>query len=131
MRGGFLIALDGGLYRRVAAMLLERGAATAAEDSGGGVVQLTDPDGHIFTMFESVPEGSEWEVRERPFVAAPGVRLPDMLRVTACPFECRWPDMVARVAAAAARTAEAPTWVLDGDGVVWDAERVNPEEVRL
>ena len=30
-----------------------------------------------------------------------------------------------------ARTSEAPTWVLDGDGVIWDAEAIDPDKVRL
>jgi hypothetical protein len=129
--GGFLIALDTGLFGRVEAMLVESGALTAVEALSGGVVQLTDPDGRLFTLFEHDPPGLEWEVREGPFRAAQGVVIPDMAQVTACPFACRWPDIVARVAAAAARTTEAPTWVLDGDGVVWDAERVDPDELRL
>lgn len=131
MSGGFFIAVDPGLYRRVAAAIVDLGGVVAADDVAGEVVQLTDDEGHLFTLYERVVPGTEWEVSEEPVTAAPGVLPPDMRQVIACPFECRWPDMVARLADRAARTAEAPTWVLDGDGVVWDAESVDPAKVRL
>lgn len=66
-----------------------------------------------------------------PFRAAPGVQPSNMQFVTACPFECRWPDLLARLAGVIARTAEAPTWALDGDGMVSDAGAIDPLEVRL
>lgn len=131
MSGGFLIALDSGLYPRVAAALVELGGTTAIDNLGGEVVQLADEEERLFTLYERVPEGTEWEFRAGPFTVARGVHPPDMLRVTACPFECRWPDMVARLAYVAARAAEAPTWVLDGDGVIWDAQAVDAAEVQL
>lgn len=131
MRGGFLVALDGRLFQRAAHALFVLGAASAADDFGGGVVQLTDDSGRLFTLYERVPDGTEWEVREGSFTPAPGVQPPDMEAVTACPFECRWPDLLARLGVVMARTAEAPTWVLDGDGVIWDAEAVDQLEVRL
>lgn len=49
----------------------------------------------------------------------------------ACPFVCRWPDLLSRMAEVVARTAEVPTWLLDGDGVFWDAKAVDPLVVRL
>jgi hypothetical protein len=131
MSGGFLIALDRGLYIRVAAALSELGAVTARDDLGGGVVQLADDAGRLFTLYERIVPGTEWELREGPFTPAKGVRAPDMLRVTACPFECRWSDLVARIANVAARTVEAPTWLLDSDGTVWNADSVDPTEVHL
>lgn len=108
MRGGFLIALDSGLYRRVAAAVVAHGGVAATGDHGGGVVQLTDDQGRLFTLYETVPSGTEWEVREGTFVAAPGVHVPNMESVTACPFECQWPDLVVRVAYVVARTSQAP-----------------------
>lgn len=131
MGGGFFIALDGGLYGRVAAALLGLGGISTVDDGSGEVVQVADGAGRLFTLYESVPRGTEWEVHDGPFTAAPGVSLPDMRRVVACPFECRWADLVARLADRAARTSEVPTWVLDGDGVVWNADGVDPSAVRL
>lgn len=131
MSGGFLIALDGGLYHRVAAALVELGGTAAIDELGGGVVQLADTTGRLFTLYERIPDGTEWEVRDGLFTVAEGVQPPDMQRVTACPFECCWPDLVARLADVAARTAKSPTWVLDGDGVIWAAEGVDPVEMQL
>lgn len=131
MRGGFLIAADRGLFDRAAAALVTLGGTQAIDEVGDRFVQLADTEGRLFTLYERVFEGTEWEVREGTVTTAPGVQLPDMNLVTACPFDCRWPELTARIADTVARTAEAPTWVLDGDGVVWDAEAVDPLRVRL
>lgn len=131
MRGGFIIAADRALFDRAALGLLALGGTQAVDDDGGGVVQFADAEGRLFTLYERVLQGTDWEVREGPFTAAPGVRPPDMRLVAACPFDCRWPDLAVRVADVIARTAEASTWVLDGDGVIWDAEAVDPLKVRL
>lgn len=130
MRGGFLVAHDNGLYNRATQALATIGAAFATDDFGG-MVQFTDDSARLFTLYEHVPEGADWEVREGLFIPAPGVQPPDMQRVTACPFECRWPDLVAVLADVIAQTAEVPTWVLDGDGVIWDAKAVDPLKVQL
>lgn len=131
MSGGFVLSLDDRLFRRAAEAIVERGGGHAVADLGGGMVQYADAVGRLFTLFERVPAATEWEVREGPLAAAEGVRLPDMQAVVACPFECRSPDLAVELADAIARTTEAPTWVLDGDGVVWDAEAVDPFAVRL
>lgn len=129
--GGFLLGLDGSLYDHVSAMLEGSGAVAAVDDLEGRVVQLTDESGRLFTLYERVPAGTEWEVRQGPVRPAAGNQVPDLNRVTACPFECRWPDLVARLAAKAAEVSEAPVWVLDGDGVVWEAGAVDPANLRL
>lgn len=131
MRGGFIISNDRGLFERSAGALVALGASISSEPEGGQVVQFRDPAGRLFTMFEVVPVGTEWEVIEGPFVAASGVESPNMQLVHASSFECRWPDLVVKLANVIARTGEAPTWVLDGDGVIWDAEAIDPQRIRL
>lgn len=131
MSGGFFLAIDDGLFSRATAALTRLGGIEAVDALGGGMVQLTDDAGRLFTLYEHVPSGTEWEVRDGPFQGAPGVALPDMQAAVACPFECRWTELTVRLADAIARTTEAPTWLLDGDGVVWDAEAVDPLSVRL
>lgn len=130
MSGGFFLAHDDRLFERAAAALKQLGAIQAVDDLGGDIIQYTDDSGRLFTLYEHVPTGTEWEVRDGPFDAAPGVDPPDILAAVACPFECRWTDLAVRLADVIARTAEAPTWVLDGDGVIWDAEAVDPMRVR-
>ena len=131
MGGGFVIAIDGGLYRRAAVALVALGGVRAVDDLVGGMVQVADKAGRLFTLYERVPEGTDWEVRDGDFTAALGVQLPDMHRVMACPFECRWPDLVTLCADRIGRTAEVPTWILDGDGVVWNADNVDPNGITL
>jgi hypothetical protein len=131
MKGGFLIALNDELYARAAGKLVELGGLVAEDDGGGVVVQLVDDLGRRFMLYERVPDGTEWEVTEGSFKVAPDVTAPDMRGVTACPFECRWPEMVASLAGAIARAAGVLTWVLDGDGVIWNAESVDPSNVKL
>lgn len=130
MRGGFLIGLDAGLYERAMRSLEALGAEVAAHDLGGAV-QLTSEDGVLFTLFERIPVGAESEIRKGPFRSAAGVQLPDMSRVTACPFECRSPELVSSLARAIAVATGAPTWVLDSDSVVWDAKLVDPKLILL
>jgi len=131
MSGGFFLSRDDRLFERAAATLMRIGGVKAANDLGGDIVQYADDAGHLFTLYEKVPRGTEWEVREGPFTAAPGVEPPDMQVAFPCPFECRWPELVVRLADDIARTAEAPTWILDGDGVIWDAGAVDPQKICL
>src|SRR5262245_40946556 len=98
MRGGFLLENDPVLFARSAAVLTELGAIQRDDDIGGSVMQLADSSGRLFTPYECVPEGAEWEVRTGPFMLVPLVQAPDMNHVVACPFECRWPDLLADVA---------------------------------
>lgn len=131
MKGASLIALDRDLFQRAAAAIVGFGQVRTGTDLEGQVVQLTDEKGRLFTLYEGIPEGTEWELREGPFSVADGVVLPDMQRVIGCPFECRWEDLVVSLAAAIARASDEPTWVLDGNGVVWNAEAVDPAAVVL
>ena len=127
--GGFLVAYDD-LYERASAALVELGGRQAA-DSDGAVVQVADAEGRLFTLWEKTPAGFEYEAYEGPFNTAPGVQIPDISIMTACPFDCRWPDLTSRMAEIIARTAEAPTWLLDSDDVFWDARAVDPLVLRL
>lgn len=131
MKGGFIISLDPRLFSRNSSVLARIGARRATDYDGDDFVQLADEEGRLFTLYERVPRGAEWEFREGPFVAAAGVEIPDMKSVTACAFECRWPDLVGRVAKLIAQDADSPTWFLDGDGVLWNADAVDPRKMRL
>ncbi len=52
MRGGFLVALDDGLYERAARALIILGAVEAkAESDSGSMVQFTDDSGRLFRLF--------------------------------------------------------------------------------
>ncbi|XBB67862.1 hypothetical protein ABFU82_00730 [Nocardioides sp. WV_118_6] len=121
MKGGFFVAGDAGLYQRAEAVLLGLGAVKA-QDSDGAVVQLADPEGRLLTLFERAPAGTEWEY---------DIALPGGPTVVACPFECRWVDLVVRIAGRVADRSALPTWVLDGDGALWEAGRIDPRAIVL
>ncbi|WP_125785159.1 hypothetical protein [Amycolatopsis sp. WAC 01375] len=130
--GGSIVSLDGDFFRHVESVLVEMGAATASGGPGESVVQLTDESGRLFTVFEGVPAGAEWEVTDGPFEAADDdVRVPDMTKVFSCSFECRWVDLVVRLLDAVAQGADSPIWVVDGNGVVWDPKRVDSQKIVL
>jgi hypothetical protein len=129
MGGGFLIGFDPHLFERAAIQVVVGGVRTDAP--GADVAQIVDSSGRLFTIYATVPPGTEWEIHEGPFVVAGGVDAPDMDAVTGCPFECRWPEYVAEIAGAVARASDAPTWLLDGNGVIWDARRVDPTALTL
>jgi len=131
MRGGFLISLDDELYARASDVLKGLGGRTTSGEMGDSMVQLVEGSGRLFTLYERVPAGTEWEVHEGEFVAAYDLELPNMMLVAACPFECRWPDLVSRLVGQIGRASDSPTWILDGDGVVWPAARIDPDSLTL
>ena len=128
MRGGFFISLDEDLYQQLVTTLVQLGGWADPADQ---VAQLTDTEGRLFTLDDTKPGQAEWEYREGPFMAGPGVQIPDMQRITACLFSCRWTDMVVQLAQIMASRTRGTLWLLDGDGVVWDAAAVDPVAVRL
>lgn len=131
MSGGLLMARDDGLFRRMTAALVELGGNVAAADLGGEVVQLEDQTGRLFTLYERVPKGTEWEFRDEPVTTAQGVHRPDLQRVTACPFECLWPDLVARLAGVAGTDRRGPHLVIGRGWSPLERGAVNAAEVRL
>jgi hypothetical protein len=128
MKGGFLVAYDASLFDRIATVVLNLGGVSS--DTDGGFAQVADADERLFTAYGPSPV-AEWEYREGPFYPAAGVQMPDMQEITACAFECRWEDLVVRISDLIARTSEAPTWLLDGNSVIWSAEAVDPTRVVL
>lgn len=128
MRGGFFIGLDTDLYQQLATTMAQ---LAGAGDPASPVAQLVDAEGRLFTLDECMPGIGEWEYREGPFTAGPSVQIPDMQSVTACMFACRWPDMVVHLAQILASRTRGPLWLLDGNGMVWDASAVDPAAVTL
>ena len=130
--GGFLVARDASLFRFATIALKQLGVVHEASDPfGRAVTQLVDDEGRLFTIHDGLIEGFEWEAREGPFELVPGVQEPDMSTANVCPFECRWADLTVRVAREVAETAGYPTWLLDGNGVIWDAKSVDPVQLQL
>jgi hypothetical protein len=129
VKGAFLISDDSNLFRDARAVLLKLGAKSS--DDSGGVAQLRDEAGRLFTIFGRIPAESEWEVREGPFEVGSGSGIPDMATVTACAIECRWEDLFATVVGRIAAQLPGPCWDLAGNGVVWAADSLDSERLHL
>lgn len=131
MKGGLLLTLENGLLERSASALEAIGAKRFTAADGHEMVQLTDADGRLFTLYELDRDQVDLDFSDAPPSVEPGVTPPDMELVTTCAFECRWPDLVARCTAAIARQSDAPLWVLDEADRLWDPSAVDPQRIRL
>ncbi|MDR6120083.1 hypothetical protein QE370_003267 [Aeromicrobium sp. SORGH_AS981] len=130
MKGAFLLALDPGLFEQAASVLVALGGERSPGDIDR-VVQMPAPAGRFFTLFADLPPETVWEVREGPFEILDGVVAPDMSLVHACPFECADEVFASDIVARIAEATDSVRWILDGDGVLWDAATVDPAGLRL
>jgi hypothetical protein len=97
--------------------------------SDGATVQLRNDAGQYFTLFDKAEP--EWEYKEGPLTAAPGVELPDVTKMKGLAVECRSESQFASLVKEIADGSESEVWVEDGDGVIWRASDVDPDRVRL
>jgi hypothetical protein len=124
VKGAFVVSADRQFWERATDILIGRGASTT-----DGVIQLDDRSGYLFTLFRE-PEQTAEAVAE-PLVAAPGLgQIPDLSDVEAYMAECRSEALFVDVVRDLAQAAHG-TWVIDGDGVVWDAREVDASALRL
>ena len=124
MKGAHVVSADPAFWPSTTRLLSDLGAAVA-----DGMIQFRDPDGRLFTMFRA-PEQTA-EALAGPLVAGPGLdRLPDLANVEVYAVECRWEPMFAEVVQLVGQAVPG-TWVIDGDGVIWDSTMVDPATVRL
>lgn len=93
--------------------------------------RMVDTDGRILTVFGAPHEHTYSSLREEENTPREGVTAPDMDLVRVCVIECRWEDLFANVVREVAHAVREPCWVVDGDGVIWDAANVDPTLIRL
>ncbi|MFG2840212.1 hypothetical protein ACGFZH_04615 [Streptomyces zaomyceticus] len=120
-----MISGSADLFDETRSILIEAGAEAAAD-----VVQLDDGKGHLFTVYEADPS-VDWDWREGPISLRRGVQMPDLADAVACVVECRWEGMFAGVVQHISANLSQAAWVLDGNGVLWDASDVDPSGVCL
>jgi hypothetical protein len=126
MKGAFLVTNDPQFFEIAKDLLVSRGALYVVE---AGAVQIGGGGDDVFTLYNSAEP--EWEYRLGPFTPAPGVVVPNMSAVMGFAVECNSEEFFAGIVREIALVSGEPTWVLDGDGVVWAAREVDPTGVRL
>src|ERR1700689_1684483 len=114
MKGAFLLSESSRLFDDAKQVLVRLGARCSND---GAVVQLRDDAGQYFTLFNKAEP--EWEYKEAPLSAAPGVELPDVSKMKGLAVECRSETQFASLVKAIAAGSESEVWVEDGDGVIW------------
>lgn len=127
MKGAFLVSEEPNLADLVLAALRAAGAEVTLD----GVAQLHDQQSRLFTVFAHPDPDSDWEWRQGPARPAREGPRPDLEMSSACWIECRWEQTFTAQVRALALALPAASWVLDGDGVLWPAEDVDPARVRL
>ncbi|WP_199422483.1 hypothetical protein [Actinotalea solisilvae] len=128
MKSATFLSFDPEFERVVSEVITARGGRV-----GDQQMELVEdgPDRGRFNFYGKTPADLDWEFRDPPWEAADGVTLPDMATVGGYYVECGWEQQFADVAKAIAEAASGPVWVMDSDGVVWDAAAVDPERIVL
>jgi hypothetical protein len=75
------------------------------------------------------PEDLAWEYRRGPHRLGSGSAMPDMSAMAGVQLECRWGDLLAATVHNVAVELTHPCWLVDNDGVVWEATAVDPMRV--
>ena len=113
------------MFDHVRDALQEAGAASAAE-----AVQISD-EGCLFNVFGNLGGHFDYDLNE-PFSEWKGEgNPPDTSSANACYVECRSETVFTRWVKYCARKMADPVWVLDSDGVLWDALTVDPSKIAL
>ena len=94
-------------------------------------MQIQDPEGRLFTLYDEVEEEWMWEVRNEPHTFMSGADQPDLQTVSVCYVQCRWEDLFTDVVSRMSAKLDFPLWVLDSDGNVWSADAIDPDRLVL
>lgn len=123
MKGVFLLSADPELFALVERIMLDAGAAAYA----GKVAQLKDDQGRLLTVFGELNDLFKADMVPDSYRGpAPA---PDVSDATGVWVECRWEQWFVEWVAALAAALPDPLWVLDGNGVLWSAADVDPDEL--
>lgn len=124
MKGAYVVSADPAFWSSTTRLLSDRGAVVA-----DGTIQLRDTGGRLFTMFQATEQIAE--ALAEPLETGPGLdQLPDLANVQVYAVECRSEHTFADVMQLVGQ-ASPGTWVIDGDGVIWDSTMVDPATLRL
>jgi hypothetical protein len=122
MRSVLFVSSDDAAARKVASLLAGLGGELAQGVSqlrvAGTLLNVEDAD---LTSY----------LADGPLTPAPAVQLPDLSAAVALSVECRSAVVLADYVARFAVVVVGESWVLDGNGVVWNASAVDPAKVQL
>lgn len=130
MRGAYLLSLDEKFFGEVASILV--GEGTKYWPGDGEMVQFTDPDDRLFTLYGAAADRyflEDWAEPVKP--AGPSVQVPDLKAVAVCSVDCRWPDLFVTLVERLARQISQPMWVLDEMDVLWNADAIDVNRLVL
>jgi hypothetical protein len=126
VRSAYLVSLSESFEEDVL-----QAAARLGADVREDVAQFRDDQDRLVTIFGGLGQDGASDWRE-DLSAAPGSGpCPDLGTAVAVAIECRWQNLFASFVGRLAGLLPDPSWVVDGDGVVWPATRVDPSSVRL
>jgi hypothetical protein len=127
MKSAIVLSAAADLCEQAAAALAEAGA----ESGPDGFAQLVDDRGRYFTWYGPAGPEFEYDLRDPPESVRGAGTPPDIHTASACYVECRWEDLFIDLVQRISRRVSESVWVLDSAGVLWLAEELDPNELRL
>lgn len=127
MKGAFVVSSEDALYSQIERILVARGG-----QAGEDVVQVVDEHGPRFTVFGGLGAAFEADLTAEPTGLRGDGPLPSVpTAASSCWAECRSEEVFVRWVRVIADARTGPTWVLDGDGILWSSAALDPAGVRL
>jgi hypothetical protein len=128
MKGAFIVSGDPDIFTQVTELLLPLGGQVTPDE----VVQVTDERGESFTVFGNLGEAFAADLG----AGVDGTRgdvpvTPELSATTCCWAECRSEESFVRWVKVIASGRAGETWVLDGDGILWTPDALDPTALRL
>lgn len=128
MKGAFIVSSEANLYSQIERTLVGHGGRATE----GHVVQVLDESGLLFTVFGDLSPGFEADLNAGAAETRGDGSAPSMLTASnSCWGECRSEEVFVAWVRVIARARAEPTWVLDGDGVLWPSTALDPDGVCL
>jgi hypothetical protein len=127
MKSAILVSADPDLFAHLRDALVAQGAET---DEPRQHVRLGDANGRSLLAYRHDEEFA-WEYRDGPHRLGSGIAIPDMSAMTGVHIECRWEDLLAATVHGLAMQLKHPCWLVDNDGVVWEATAIDPLRLSL
>jgi hypothetical protein len=127
MKGAFILANDPGLYAQIEQVLVMAGGRAASDRTA----QVEDASGFMFTVFGTLGPEYEADLRAAPTDVRGDISGLDQDTAMACWIECGSEAVFICWVRVIASQRRDPTWVLDGDGVLWSADALDDRELAL